>query len=220
MQVLFGSGLLTPGIQQAATCLLAGTVPGEWTRRWQTGPEKPQAWMRELVRKRIALGKWKSLSAKGNLLGDPLSLGDFFNPATFINALRQQTARKLDCAIDRVKMICSWEKSARGLEKDCPLPCTLSRLLLQGAAFHGNLQESAPDANELAPAPNVTIGFVPLKAPDVYDSKEAIGIPVFLSSTREDFLMEVHMPIDPTPGKRDTSKWILGGVALFLTDDD
>ena len=75
-QVLFGSGLLTPAIQVAATALLAGTVPGEWSKLWE-GPEKPQGWLRELVRKRIALGKWKSSLGKGssaNLLSTPLSL--------------------------------------------------------------------------------------------------------------------------------------------------
>lgn len=205
-------------IAQAATALLGGSVPHEWTRRWDVGPEKPLAWLRELVRKRIALGKWKSSSQRGSLLAEPLVLGDLFNPATFVNALRQQTARTLGTAIDRVKMICSWEKDTRSMKSACPLPCTISNLLLQGASFHGGaLQESAPDANELTPAPNVCIGFVPKESPDTYSSGEAIGIPVFLSTTREDFLMEVQMPTD---SKGDHGKWILAGVGLFLIDDD
>jgi hypothetical protein len=42
VQVLFGSGLLTPAIQTAAISLLAGIVPSEWTKLWDAGPEKPQ----------------------------------------------------------------------------------------------------------------------------------------------------------------------------------
>lgn len=59
-QVLFGSGLLTPQIQTAALSLLAGQLPSDWTHRWEAGaPEKPQSWLRELVRKRVVLGsKW------------------------------------------------------------------------------------------------------------------------------------------------------------------
>jgi dynein heavy chain 2 len=127
--------LLTTAIQVAATSLLAGTVPNEWSKLWE-GPEKPQGWLRELVRKRIALGKWKTSLSKGssaNLLSTPLSLGDLFNPRTFINALRQQTARNLNTAIDLVKMTCSWDsKDSRKMKSDCPLPCVLSSLYLQG----------------------------------------------------------------------------------------
>ena len=126
-KVLFGSGLLTPVIQSAATALLSSEVPADWTGRWEGGPEKPQAWLRELVRKRISLMKWRTQSSKGSLLTEPLVLGDLFNPATFVNALRQQTARKLNTAIDRVRMVTSWDKDPmRGAMRSCPLPCTLA----------------------------------------------------------------------------------------------
>ncbi len=70
-KVLFGSGLLTPFIQSIAMSLLSGIVPNEWTKRWDKGPEKPQAWLRELVRKRVSLGKWKASSAKGRSKRSP-----------------------------------------------------------------------------------------------------------------------------------------------------
>jgi dynein heavy chain 2 len=195
-------------------------VPTEWTRRWEAGPEKPQAWLRELVRKRVALTKLKSVSSKGNLLEEALALGDFFNPATFINALRQQSARQLNTAIDRVVMISSWDKDPKQIRSACPLPCTLSNLLLQGASFHGGtLQESAPDGSEMTPTPNVTIGFVPADSPEAeHDrSDRTIGIPVYLTPTREDFLVEIKVPISSS---EDNRKWLLSGVALFLTEDD
>jgi dynein heavy chain 2 len=216
-KVLFGSGLLTPAIQAAAIALLGGMVPAEWTKRWDAGPEKPQAWLRELVRKRIALMKWRTSSARNTLLSEPLVLGDLFNPATFINALRQQTARQLNAAIDTVKMVCSWEKDSKVLKSGgCPLICTLSSLLLQGATFHNMLQDSASEAAELTPAPNVAIGFVPLRSPDSYQSGQCIGVPVFLSTTREEYLTEIHMPCN----SGDQDKWVLSGVALFLSEAD
>lgn len=211
---------MTPVIQAAATALLSSAVPSDWTGRWDGGPDKPQSWLRELVRKRISLTKWRTAAGKGanGLLGDALVLGDLFNPATFVNALRQQTARKLGTAIDRVKMTCSWEKDPRALRSICPLTCTISGLLLQGASFHGGcLQGSSPEASEMTPTSHVTLGFIAVDTIDEDRKERTIGIPVYLSPSREEFLMEVEMPVD---GKGDTGKWVLSGVALFLSEED
>jgi dynein heavy chain 2 len=222
-KVLFGSGLLTPVIQLTATSLLSGRVPSEWKKLWDGGPEKPQAWLREIVRKRLSLAKWKSSLSKGSttsLLSSPLSLNDLFNPGTFINALRQQTARTLNTAIDMMKMICSWEKDFRRMKgkNDCPYPCILSSLLLQGAMFQNNtLQESSPEGSELSPIQDVCIGFVLKSASDAYDVEEAVSIPVYLTPSREEFLMELQMPMKDH-GEQD--RWILSGVALCLSEED
>ena len=94
-KVLFGSGLVTPNIQMAAKALLADTVPPSWNKRWE-GPEKPMQWLKELTRKRAAIMRWKAAIAKGQLLSEAVCLSDLFTPSTFINALRQQTARMLN----------------------------------------------------------------------------------------------------------------------------
>jgi len=222
-KVLFGSGLLTPAIQTIATSLLTGGVPNEWKKHWEASPEKPQSWLREVVRKRLSLGKWKSSLSKGGsttLLSTSLSLSDLFNPGTFINALRQQTARQLNTAIDMMKMICSWEvkDSFRRMKGECSLSCVLSSFLLQGAIFQSNsLQESSPEGSELTPISDVCIGFVPKSARDTYEPDEAVAVPIYLTPSREDFLMEVQMPMN---GRGDHDRWILSGVALFLTEDD
>lgn len=221
--MLFGSGLLTPSIQTAAASLLAGTTPTEWSSVWE-GPEKPQAWLSELVRKRIALTRWLASSARGNLLDEALSLGDLFNPATFVNALRQQTARLLGSAIDRVKMICSWANRKDALQAfskcgNCPLPCQLTSLLLQGASFSAGgsaLRDSASEASELTPAPNVMIGFIDREAGEPYGEQPTIAIPVYFTPSREEYLTELQIPVEDN----DKNKWILAGVSLFLSEGD
>jgi dynein heavy chain 2 len=213
-RVLFGSGLLTPAIQTTAVALLADSVPSSWQKLWE-GPEKPQVWLRELIRKRLALTKWKQQSTKGTLLEDSLVLGDLFSPATFVNALRQQTARNLDTAIDRVKMICSWERNAQQIiSRNSPLPCTLSGLLLQGAGFSSKLIEASPEAAELTQAPPVVIGFVTKDVSDPYPDDAAVSVPLYLSTTREEYLTELMMPLDGSP-----TRWVLAGVALFLSEE-
>ena len=223
-QVLFGSGLLTPAIQVAATSLLEGTTPVDWTGRWE-GPEKPQVWLTELVKKRLALLKWQSSSSRGALLEEPRSLGDLFNPATFVNALRQQTARHLGTAIDRVRMVCMWDsKRGEGLTNfarkfECPLCCQLTGLLLQGASFsNGSLQESPSDGSEMSITADVMIGFVAKdNKANPYNSQATMAVPVYFSASREEFLVELTMPI---ADESDAKKWTLAGVSLFLNEGE
>jgi dynein heavy chain 2 len=214
-KVLSGSGLLTPAIQSVSLALLADSVPAEWTHKWDSGPEKPQSWLRELIRRRQALGKWKSAALKGTLLDDPLTLCDLFNPATFVNALRQQTARKLGEAIDRVKLVSSWDKDPKRLRKACPMPCLLSGLLLQGASFATNmLRDAASDASELSPAPPVTIGFV--RTDEDLEDADDLSVPLYLTPARENLLLQLKMPASAD----QHSRWVLAGIALCLSEDD
>jgi hypothetical protein len=116
-----------------------------------------------------------------------------------------------------VKMVCSWEKDPRRMSGGCPLPCTLTNMLLQGADFHsGSLQESAPEAAEMASTPPVCVGFVATSAEDTYRADEAVTIPIYLSPSREDIVADLQMPIRG----EDANRWVLSGVALFLTGDD
>ena len=212
-KVLFGSGLLTPAIQLAATSLLSDSLPREWLNKWE-GPDKPQAWLNEIVRKRLSLNKLKAL--KNQLLNEKLLLSDFFHPGTFINALRQQTSRKLGVAIDVVTMVSSWGNSNSPELRDCPLPCPIAGLLLQGASFKGGeLQELAPDANEISPAPVVNIGFIIRK--DENSRNNLLDVPLYHSPSREDFIVSLQMPLSSSS---DSSKFILSGIGLFLCETD
>ena len=50
-------------------------------------------YLRALIAKTLALGSWVEKSESGSLLRDVLDLSELFHPDTFLNALRQQTAR-------------------------------------------------------------------------------------------------------------------------------
>jgi len=112
-----------------------------------------------------------------------------------------------------VKLTCAWDRDARSLR--CEQPCTLSGLYLQGADFHnGVLRESASDANEISSAPVVTIGFIN-KDEESGSRGETVGIPLYVNPTREVLLAELLMPTD---GNSD--KWVLAGVALFMSEEE
>ena len=61
-----------------------------WLGKWD-GPEDPMQYLRGLVARTVAIQRW--VEAGSRLLSDTLDLSELFHPDTFLNALRQQTAR-------------------------------------------------------------------------------------------------------------------------------
>ena len=134
-----------------------------------------------------------------------------FRPGTFVNALRQQTSRKLGCSMDMLQLLTSWDDADM---KGCALHATIEGLSLQGAGFQGSkLVESAPNAPEFTPAPAMHVAFVEKKK-GRDDDAEKLQVPVYLDPSREKLLMEVVLP-----SRDDPSNWILAGVALFLSTE-
>ena len=67
-------------------------TPQSWLSKWD-GPEDPMQYLRGLVGRAVAVSKWVDKVESGTLLTETLDLGSLFHPDTFLNAVRQQTAR-------------------------------------------------------------------------------------------------------------------------------
>jgi len=50
-------------------------------------------YLRSLVSRAVALQGWVDKVERNSLLNEPIFLNELFHPDTFLNALRQQTAR-------------------------------------------------------------------------------------------------------------------------------
>ena len=61
-----------------------------WLKKWD-GPEDPMQYLRGLVARACAILNWVEKGPR--LLHETLDLAELFHPDTFLNALRQQTAR-------------------------------------------------------------------------------------------------------------------------------
>ena len=159
-KVLYGTALLSPDIAELAQALLKGKVPSKWSKKWD-GPEDPNAWLAAVMQKKRALGTWLSRVSSGSILKGRLDLSEVFRPGTFVNALRQQTSRKLGCSMDMLQLLTSWDEADM---KGCALHATIEGLSLQGAGFQGSkLVESAPNAPEFTPAPAMHVAFIEKK---------------------------------------------------------
>ena len=67
-------------------------TPMSWLSKWD-GPEDPMQYLRGLVARAAAIQGWVEKAESGRLLSETLDLAELFHPDTFLNALRQQTAR-------------------------------------------------------------------------------------------------------------------------------
>ena len=67
-------------------------TPMSWLEKCD-GPEDPMSYLRGLVNRAAATQTWLEKSEQGRLLHEALDLSELFHPDTFLNALRQQTAR-------------------------------------------------------------------------------------------------------------------------------
>ena len=130
-----------------------------WEKRWE-GPGVAIQWIQLLVQKKISLTGWTERASKGCLLEGPLNLSDLFNPGTFLNALRQQSARRLSIPIEETKLVTAWDKSR--ISGDFVVQA--DGLFVESADIDRHLlHEVEPTAPELARAPGLYLCFVPIR---------------------------------------------------------
>ncbi|ETM45567.1 hypothetical protein L914_09413, partial [Phytophthora nicotianae] len=208
-KVIYGTGLLTPAIQTVAKALLKGVVPTEWATQWE-GSENVGTWLRGLAMRKRALSEWQEAVGSGQLLTKGLDLSELLHPGTFLNALRQQSAREQKCSMDGMKLLSCWERDRlSGTKVEW---FELTRLLLQGASFEGGtLLEAVSDAQELVAVPSCYVAFVREDAQEMYEKENCIKTPLYYATDRERMLVEISVPI-----AGDRARWVLAGVALFL----
>jgi len=210
-RILQGQEMLTAKSQKDATDLLTGNVPASWAAKWE-GPENPTQWARAVCKKASALLGWVQRVQKKQLLEHAVNLSDLFHPETFLNALRQRSARRLKIAIDELKLVSSFEASKVGRET----AVQVEGLWLQGCAFDGrslvDIQDGGASATpELVPLPPCALAWIGRDAPDPYPAGSTADTPVYFSTDREDLLCVVKIP-----STGDESLRIIAGVALFL----
>jgi dynein heavy chain 2 len=211
-KVLFGSALLTPAIQAMGSSLMRGEVPAIWEKRWE-GPETATAYLTMLVRKKKALSRWAELAMNKQLLRQPLNLSDLFNPGTFLNALKQESARMLKVPLEETKLVSAWSESKLS---GCGLIATLDGMFIENAVIdHGELAEVGTSAAEITRSPALSLAFIPINQPEPSRGIDTLSIPIYCTPTREKHLVDVAVPIR----SGDDAMWILAGVAFLLSGE-
>jgi dynein heavy chain 2 len=207
-KVIEGTMLLSENLRTEASAMLAGEVPLAWDGRF-SGPEAIIAWLKALVRKAVAIRRWFELAHQGNVLKQNCNLADLFRPRTFLDALRQETARHTREPLVSLKLI----SSVTGPPDGAVIPVVLRGMLMQGATLSGEYLEEidVADAPVAAPLPDIYVAWVP---PNLAVANAAtVAIPVYTNLSKDTFLLELNFRCRSAA---DASKFILSGTAVAL----
>ncbi|XP_059389921.1 dynein cytoplasmic 2 heavy chain 1 isoform X2 [Carassius carassius] len=206
-KVIRGTSLLTADVHKLATALLNQECPLSWQNKWE-GPEDPMQYLRAVVSRALAIQAWVERAERGGLLSEMLDLSEIFHPDSFLNALRQETARLMSCSMDSLKFVTSW----RGQIAEAKLQVKVGGLQLEGCVFDGKrLAESHHDSPSVSAVPACYMAWIPQSAMGSYSPDECISLPVYSSAERQRVVTSVQLPC---AGDHDT--WIQSGAALFL----
>ncbi len=94
-----------------------------------------------------------------DIFSQTINLSDLFRPDTFLNALRQQTARATKQPMDTLVLNTSWSGEVKHGKN---ISIKITGLQLEGCSFDGGrLSESAPDSPSVTAFPSCYIAWIP-----------------------------------------------------------
>eukprot|EP00899_Mesostigma_viride_P029629 jgi/Mesvir1/9851/Mv22388-RA.1 len=211
--VLAGRAMLSPAIQKDAQALLHNTVPAKWDAAWEApDDDNPLGYVRAVMARCVALEDWMASVKAGKLLEGGLDLSALFHPGTFLNALRQQTARKMKVSMDELKLATCFNASRLGASASTSIPVNIKGLVMQGAQFDGaRLSELSSDSPSTSEVPACIVMWIQKKEQFPYEGGY-LSVPLYVTFSRRRLLTEVQLPC-----AEDTERWVLNGAALFLS---
>jgi dynein heavy chain 2 len=215
-RVVDGTELPSTELRVVARELATFTTPDKWQDR-MAGPENLAAWMTLLQFRAGRLAAWhaKYLAQPhgAQLLAEPLDLNDLLRPQTFLNALRQHTARRTGAEL--VKLVLNSTTGGAALSTTSQtVVATLaaSSLRVQGAVAGGDGRLSAASKDTGSTSPFVALRLAWVPRHEVPSSSGTVSIPLYAGASRENLIADVSVPCDA--GTADD--WVLRGVALIL----
>ena len=209
VKVIRGTQLLDEKVSHLAENLMRAETPRRWQKIWE-GPEDPMLYVKVVVEKANAVQAWNASVERGKLLKNDIDLSDLFNPATFLGALRQLTARECHTSMDELKLANSW---SRGGISNAKIPVKIVGIRMEGALFDAKLSPCTWDSPSYTSSPACTMAWIPQGNQDHYRPNEAIRIPLYHTNLRDQILTFVQVP---TGGNEN--QWLQAGAVLFLDD--
>jgi len=219
-KVTEGTSLLSDQMKIDSYAMIAGEIPRAWDGQF-IGPEQIIPWLKCLIKKAAAIRSWftniqnnSTGSNSSPLLRSRLDLSDLFRPQTFLNALRQETARHTREPLVSLELVSSLHNPPTG----CAVYVCLTGLLLQGASVDGEFlsEISDSDAGVTTTVPDLYIAYAPMSENNKDDNSKSnsnVDVPIYTNLSKESLLCELKMKV---ASEVDIKKFVLSGTCLFL----
>lgn len=98
---------MTSEIEKDIDSLVKSNIPPKWDAIYE-GPENPGVYIKKVVATANNLHSYNSMVENNSI--QSICLADFLNPTTFLNSLKQQTARTKGVSIDSLELQCDMTK--------------------------------------------------------------------------------------------------------------
>merc|ERR1712224_175547 len=116
-----------------------------------------------------------------------------FTSDVFLNALRQQTARKLGVSIDSLHLVSTFESGLLSDQSTAPIPVSVQALVLEGCIFDESkrvLTEGLRSASLTTLLPTLTVAWMskaghPDRAVSSARGAASVAMPIYASLSRE-----------------------------------
>jgi dynein heavy chain 2, cytosolic len=116
-------------------------------------------YVRAVVFKGKAMQQLAASTRDRDIFAQTINLSELFRADTFLNALRQQTARETKQPMDTLVLNTAWSGDVKHGKN---VTIKISGLQLEGCSFDGGrLSESAPDAPSVIALPSCSIAWIP-----------------------------------------------------------
>jgi dynein heavy chain len=207
---LKGDLTMSASMELLMGCIYDDRTPDKWEKKAYPSLRPLASWILDLKRRADKLHEWS-----GDLqLPKVTWLSGLFNPQSFLTAVMQTAARRLDWPLDRtVTMTEITKKQVDDIQAASRDGAFISGPVLEGARWDdksgpGTLEDSRP--KELYAAMPV----IQLKAvtADKADVKDNYSCPVYKTTMRG----PTYVFTAQLRTKAPASKWVLGGVALIM----
>ncbi|KAI9004406.1 dynein heavy chain [Hyaloraphidium curvatum] len=207
-QALKGTLTFTPAMETNLKAIASNEVPKVWMKFSYPSQHSLQVWYADLLQRVKQLESWVA----DFQVPHSVWLGGLFSPQSFLTAIMQTTARRMDMPIDKLALAVEVTKKSREEISSGPRDgAYIHGLRIEGARWDtasGSLQDAA--LKDLRPAmPVMHIKAVSVERKDVRGTYEC---PLYRTKIRgPTFVCPILLKT-----KEKASKWTLTGAALFL----
>lgn len=201
---------ITPQMEALEEALFNDIIPENWNKLAYPSDLKLQAWFADLMIRLRELESWANELA----LPTTVWLSGLFNPQSFLTAIMQQTARKMQWPLDRMCLNCEvTRKQKHEIDATSRDGVNLYGLFMEGARWDTKLN-SIVDAKPKELFAMMPVMYVSAVTLDKQDLKNIYECPIYKVRSRG----QTYVWTFNLKSRDKATKWILAGVCLLLQD--